>query len=366
MNLIETGHHQVNADCDPYLGSHGVLAGAEECFDAQVLLDPFEEQFDLPASFVDRCDDLCRQIEVIGQEDQAFAGLGIKETDTPEFFRIGSLAFVSAQPDGLVAAHTAGLVDWARLTEVESRIAFRPNDEVGVSAFDSKESSEVEVSSIKDIDTPSLNEHPIHEVDVMHRTVCDLYKDWDRASQVDLSMELYRGFGLTEMSPRKHRQAQINGGSIDRINHLVNIQPVGVLAVKASGLADENLRECFVNTPVPVLVSISQISPRDVTTDAHGVEMRTPSQASFNVTKTLSESDLSKSHRKKLIPGGHTLARSRHRVKLNAASQLLGTQYIHYLGKYESSCVHPLLRMNHDRKYQSVQMQDTPFPLLAA
>ena len=53
MNLIETGDHQENADCDPYLGSHGVLAGAEECFDAEVLFDPFEEQFDLSASFVD-------------------------------------------------------------------------------------------------------------------------------------------------------------------------------------------------------------------------------------------------------------------------------------------------------------------------
>lgn len=82
MHLFETGHHQVNADCDPYLGSHCVLAGAEECLDTQVLLDPFEEKFDLPASFVDRCDDFCRQIKVIGQKDQPLKMNNLRNLNT--------------------------------------------------------------------------------------------------------------------------------------------------------------------------------------------------------------------------------------------------------------------------------------------
>jgi len=82
MHLIETGHHQVNADCDPNLSSHGVLGCAEKCFDAQVLFDPLEEQFDLPATFVNGWDIMCRQIEVICQEDKALSYLGIKEADT--------------------------------------------------------------------------------------------------------------------------------------------------------------------------------------------------------------------------------------------------------------------------------------------
>ena len=43
MNLIETGNHEVNADRDPDLGAYGVLTGAVKGFDAEVLLDPFEE-----------------------------------------------------------------------------------------------------------------------------------------------------------------------------------------------------------------------------------------------------------------------------------------------------------------------------------
>ena len=211
---------------------------------------------------------------------------------------------------------------------MEPCIAFRPDDEVGVGAFEPKESSEVEVSPVKDIDTPGLNEHSIHEVDVMHRTVCDLYEYGDRASQVDLSMELYSGFGFAKMSPREHRQAEINSGSINRINHLVDVQSVGVPAVKASGLADENLCECFVNAPVTVLIGISQIGSRDVPSDAHRVEVRTVPQAGLDVSKAFPESDLCESHRKKLIAGGHTLTRSRHRVESHAAIELLAVDEI--------------------------------------
>ena len=55
MDLIETGHHEVNADCDPDPGSHGVLFGSKESFDAKVLHNPLEEEFNLPAAPVDGC-----------------------------------------------------------------------------------------------------------------------------------------------------------------------------------------------------------------------------------------------------------------------------------------------------------------------
>ena len=47
------GDQDIDADGDPDLSLHGVLGGAVEGFDAQVLFDPFEEQLDLPALLVD-------------------------------------------------------------------------------------------------------------------------------------------------------------------------------------------------------------------------------------------------------------------------------------------------------------------------
>lgn len=41
--------------CNPDLCEHGVFAGSEECFDLEVLLDPFEEQLYLPTFPIDIC-----------------------------------------------------------------------------------------------------------------------------------------------------------------------------------------------------------------------------------------------------------------------------------------------------------------------
>ena len=366
MHLIETGHHQVNADCDPDLSSCGVLGCPEKCFDAQVLFDPLEEQFDLPAAFVNGWDSLRWQIEVIRQENQSLSSLGIKETNTPELFRVISLAFVGAQSDGLITAQTTGLVDWSRLAQAESHIAFCSYDKVGICTFDSKESGKVKVSAVEDIDASSFKEHPIHEVNVMNRPLCNLHENRDRTSQINLSVEFDRGFSPAKMSPRKHRQAQINRRGIDGIDHLVDVESVGIFTVKSSRLTNQNLCECLVNTPVSMLICICQISSCDVTSDAHSVEVRASSQAGFNISKALPESDLSKSHREKLISCSHTFAHPRHRMLFDAALKLFPIQKIDDLRENETTSVHPLLRMKQSPSGQPAQMRDNTFSLLAA
>ena len=43
----------VNADGNPDLSLHRVLAGAKKCFDSKVLFDPLEKDFYPPAAFVE-------------------------------------------------------------------------------------------------------------------------------------------------------------------------------------------------------------------------------------------------------------------------------------------------------------------------
>ncbi len=49
QSFLGNGDQHVSADCDPDLRFDRVLVGAIKRLDAQVLLDPFEEKFDLPA-----------------------------------------------------------------------------------------------------------------------------------------------------------------------------------------------------------------------------------------------------------------------------------------------------------------------------
>jgi hypothetical protein len=82
--LFQHGHQYVDADGDPNLGLHSVGRGAKEALDMQVLLDPFEEQFDLPATLVQFGDGQCRQGEVVGQIDKEPTCLGVEEANTPQ------------------------------------------------------------------------------------------------------------------------------------------------------------------------------------------------------------------------------------------------------------------------------------------
>ena len=75
--LLDDGDEHVDRDGDPNLRLDGVLGGAEEALDAQVLLGPFEEQFDLPAAFVEPGDGQRRRGDVVGQEDEGLAGLRV-------------------------------------------------------------------------------------------------------------------------------------------------------------------------------------------------------------------------------------------------------------------------------------------------
>ena len=49
-----------------------------------MLLDPLEEQLDLPAQTVELGDGEGGQREVVGEKDQSLAGLGILEPDTSQ------------------------------------------------------------------------------------------------------------------------------------------------------------------------------------------------------------------------------------------------------------------------------------------
>jgi hypothetical protein len=54
------------------LAFHRIFGSAVEGFDRQMLFDPLEEDFDLPAAFVEfrNCDG--RQGKIVGQKDESF------------------------------------------------------------------------------------------------------------------------------------------------------------------------------------------------------------------------------------------------------------------------------------------------------
>lgn len=68
-----------------------------------MLLDPFKEQFDLPAAFVKRADSHCQQGHLIAEEDERLAGFWVVEAHPEQMRGVILLRAEAIQRDYLVA-----------------------------------------------------------------------------------------------------------------------------------------------------------------------------------------------------------------------------------------------------------------------
>ena len=340
MDFFQASDQEVDTDGDPDLGLHGVFACAMEGLDAQVLLDPLEEELDIPPAFVDGRDHQCGQCEIVGQKDQGRSALGINESNPTELIRVEVFALSSVQANRLIATQPTGTVDRSRFDHIEAHVFLGPGDEEGPLQMDAIQTHEINIGTVHDIDASRFDGDVVKEVDIMHLSVCDADEHWDRAAQLHLRVHLDRRFRLTECCPGKHRKTQINGGGIQCVDDFIQVQFCGVIVIQTPSLANEDLRQIGVNLPRAVFVGICNVCSCNIATDTHRVKVGTSPQACFNVTKALPESHLSECHRQKLISSTEAPADSRHRVALQATLEFLAIQQINHLGEDEAALIH--------------------------
>src|SRR3989304_646759 len=82
--LPDDGYQDVDRDGDPHLRLHGVLRGPEERLDPKMLLDPPEEELDLPALLVQQGDAFRGKGKIVGEEDPALSRFRVDEPDATQ------------------------------------------------------------------------------------------------------------------------------------------------------------------------------------------------------------------------------------------------------------------------------------------
>ena len=92
-----------------------VLGSAIKGLDPEMLFDPLEEELYLPTTLVDLRYGKSRQREVVGEEDQPLALIGVVEPDAPEFLGITFFRIETLQDDGLIALDAKGFVHRLRV-----------------------------------------------------------------------------------------------------------------------------------------------------------------------------------------------------------------------------------------------------------
>jgi hypothetical protein len=120
-----------------------------------------------------------------------------------------------------------------------------------------------------------------------------------------LGVHLHRCLGRAEMRPGEHRQTQIDGRRVERIDRIGQVQSQALAGVKLPGLGDQPLSKFRMNTPVARLVGIGKRRAPHRFAEAHVIELRhLYRQAGFDVAQTLPVSQLCKRHRSVLFGAG--------------------------------------------------------------
>ena len=296
------GHEHIDCDGDPDLGLHRVLRGAEELFDAKMLFNPLEESFDEPPAAVQFRDCFCRQLAVVGEQNEMLVAGGVKIANAPEFFGILFFGVETAEGDELVASEPRCFVDGKGFEAVKDQIVLGPDDEGGGCLMDAKEAFEIGITTVHDVDGARLDDQFVEDVDVMHLAICDNDDGGNGAAQVEERVQLDRGLRPAEVRPGKDRETEVDDAGIEGIDGFLKHQAEVVVETEPPGLHDQHLGEVGIDAPVADLVCIGQGVAGHLAADTHVIKLLPGSaKAGLDVTQAFAVRQLGEGHAAELV-----------------------------------------------------------------
>ncbi len=266
--LFHDGDEHVNGDRHPDLSLHGVLRGTEKGFEAEGLLDPPEEQFDLPTGSIEWCAGQGREQQIGGEKNEAPAVVGSEVVEAPQGTGIKLRRFRSGQQNGWVGPESGGRVDRRGAAPTELGILLGAGDEESEGLRERVETLEVYVAALEQLKSARFPKQPVEEMEVVPLRAGHLNIGRHAAAQIPQGVNLDRPFGPAELRPGKKGQAQIDGGEIEGVNGLVPVHGEGVVARALARWRAAPRREIGIDAPGAMLVGVGKRGARNPTAES--------------------------------------------------------------------------------------------------
>ena len=339
--LMKDCNHEVCTDGDPYLGLHRIGTGSVVVLDAQVTLDPAEEQFDAPAKLVKHGNGERWNFEVVGQEDEFLACFQIDVFHPAQEHWKGPAGFFESGFSDMVAAQAGESIHHLRVMPRELKVGLGACDEERSSLGDQPQADEVHVAAIHQIEGARFEEQAVEPAHVVLARPGDVDASGDGTTQVDLGVHLDTCLGLPEVGPWKEGEGQIDGGRVQSIDRIVQIESEILAGIERSCRAHQTLGEVFPNPPVPVFVGIGErrfgkrlAEPKMVERFGSCVE------TSSNIAQTFPRGHLGEDHADELLSKSEMTYRGCEFVTLYNAVESLAVNQVENLREDEAAGVH--------------------------
>ena len=141
-----------------------------------MLLDPFEKQLDLPATFVELSDDQSGKLKIVGEEAEALVCLFVVENDVAQILRIVVGRFYACETNGLIAAQARRFIDSPRIDALKKSVTFWTDDEERSRLRQTIQPCKIEEPTIHDRKASGLRHDQVEHIYLVHFAVGNVDK----------------------------------------------------------------------------------------------------------------------------------------------------------------------------------------------
>ncbi len=345
----------ISGQRNPNLRLHRVLARAVKRLDSEMLLDPFEEQFHLPTTLVQRRNRGGWQVHVVRQKGEAFA-VYVFDSHTANHLRISLGGLVQRQSSDLIEHDVCCLpVHTARVAPLEFGVALGARHKESACCVHGIQPREIQITPIHQIERPCLDGQRIQSVHLVHLPIADVNKAGDVAPQVQQGVQLDSSLGCAKRSPRVHGEAQVDGCCVQRIDHCVQVRTEGVVCVEGARHADQGLTQIGVDLPRTRCVGVGKcVSRNSGAAKAHVIQAcRLSAKVDLDIPQALAVRELGEGHCKELIQAFEVFDLVVSSPALDASGEGGQWQVRHELRKNEFALMHELPRRSKAAKRDS-------------
>ncbi len=157
----------------------------------------------------------------------------------------------------------------------------------------------------------------------MHLAIGNADKSGNVAAQIQQRVQLDGSLASPKPRPGKQSQTQIDGGRIQRIQTLLQIDAHGLSDIQSACDGNQPLREVGEDTPVPRFVRIRQRRASHLATESQVIQLALQrTQTSFDVAQAFPIGQLGEGHRQILIPTAEASQPEVALITLDATTEL--------------------------------------------
>ena len=226
--MLDDSNEAVCDDGDMNLYPDSILGITPERFDLEMLLDPFEEKFHLPAVAVKQGNVLACEIEVVGVVGERLPKVGSVVDNSSDFSWVIPPVSITCETDCLVKQNIVFSIDGlVSVDNLEFWMPLLADDEKCPAEMYGEKPGEVEISPVKYVHSIGFIPNTVHEFGVMHVGIGDAIEYGYLCGDVNLGVDFDTRLCATETCPTEDRHTEVNCCGIDSVEASVKFKLFG-------------------------------------------------------------------------------------------------------------------------------------------